>query len=348
VITGALHVFAGSVRSRAFRGWALLLVSLALVACGGQHVTPRPPNTDAGNSTTVADTGAFDQRPVDVAAPADVVADSVADLTADLGPDAPAIASTPPIAVPGVALWLDGNVNVTVARDEIVRWRDRSPSGHSFEVEAGDATPPRFSRIGAARHGAVRFEGRERLVARGALPNTWTTLTIGDQDFLLALVVEAESETQRRAIGFGLLDPIPYDLPGNLHLTGYGLAVVFDQTVKLTIMGPQGISGGALPAWPSQVETPRLLLLSSVGNATQIRLNGVVALENPSGRLSQPSAGRPAARINVGSNAIYVGSWDFDSLGIVGAIGEVVIVTGPQTAQAVAPIEEYLRGKYGL
>ena len=141
-------------RGRMF--WAGLLLSLA---CSG---TPMPGGSTG--TTTVPDAGP--------AGPFDIT-----------------IASSPPIELPGVALWLDADFGVARDGTQVRAWTDRSGLGHVFEA-SGDPGPTKDHLAG---HGALRFGGQSRMGLTSALEDqARAALTLGAQDFLVALVVRRE------------------------------------------------------------------------------------------------------------------------------------------------------------
>jgi hypothetical protein len=312
---------------------AVALAAPALLGCSGRQTTSRPAATPDALTITTTDALA-DRAPRLPSATPDAEA-----------PDAPVIVTTPPIDVPGVALWLDGDVNVFSEGNDVVGWKDRSASGRSFVVEASGVSRPRHNRNGL--YGTVQFYGHERLVALAEQPNAFTRLTIDDQDFLLALVLLVDSSLQRRSIAFGLLPYLAMS-PSVTDLGSFSLAFEMNPTTATFLIGGELTEDRSwnLPHWATQGEEGRVVVFASVGDGVQVRINGKLEVDDPKGRL----VGMPAntRRLKIGPNAMYVGSWDWDSAGIRGDIGEIVMVVGTGTAASIAPVEGYLRSKYGF
>ncbi|HEY0706819.1 MAG TPA: hypothetical protein VGG33_08485 [Polyangia bacterium] len=304
------------------------LALLAMGTCGGQHRTPHQPVSprDAGSASTDA-----------------------GDAAEALPPNPPEVTALPPVDLAGVVLWLDGNANLTTSGDEIVRWRSRSPGALSFEVEVPFMHPerPLLGKLG--RHDAVRFRGHERLVSRAPSPDSWTFLNVGDADFLLAAVVNLRAETKGPAVAFGLTAALSTRPPFDIGDFGSSdLLVVVNQGVDVRLQGNVGSRAWSLGPHALADSRPRLLLFASVGDGVQIRVNGKVAVDDGTGRLMAPRPGQAPEKITLVQRPLYIGSWDFDSPGIVGEVGEVVMVVGTSTAAAIAPLEGYLLAKYGL
>src|SRR4051794_38093842 len=130
--------------------------------------------------------------------------------TSDAGPAGPfdiTIASSPPIDLPGTVLWLDADYGVAREGAQVRAWTDRSGHGHVFEREAAADPSPSADRL--AGHGALRFGGHARMVLAQTIEDqARSALTLGDQDFLIALVLRREGVATQPTF-FALAPPDP-------------------------------------------------------------------------------------------------------------------------------------------
>jgi hypothetical protein len=259
--------------------------------------------------------------------------------TTDAGPSGPfdiTIASSPPIDLPGTVLWLDADYGVARESAQVRAWTDRSGHGHVLEREAIDDAGPTTDRL--AGHGALRFAGHSRMVlARTIEDQARTALTIGDQDFLIALVLRKDGGGPAPTF-FALAPPdltataaptTALSLQPNLQFT-----LTADGSTS-TAMTPAGLDGG-----------PRLVVVTSVGPRLVVRVDGQEVGMRPFGRLAgERMDGVP---LTLPFLAPFVGGWDLDVAGWSGLVGDVVVVAGPGVDEATAAVEEYLKKKYGL
>jgi hypothetical protein len=277
----------------------------------------------------------------DVFAP-DAGADALAPDGEPTGPFDSTIASSPPIELPGTVLWLDGNFGVARASAEVRAWTDRSGFGHVFEREAvGDPTPAP-DRL--ANQGALRFGGHSRMVLSKATDEKGrAALTIGSQDFLIALVLRRDPGRPSEVL-FALspwIDPLSVPAPDA------ALYLQLEPTLQLGLFGRGHAEGGRLEA-PGLIEAgkPHLVLISSQGPMLTARIDGRDVASKPLGRLGGERAdGKP---LELPFLPPFVGEWDFDLPGLTGLVGEVVMVVGPGVPAATEPLELYLRKKYGI
>jgi hypothetical protein len=251
------------------------------------------------------------------------------------GPFDITIASSPPIDLPGTVLWLDADYGVAREGAQVRAWTDRSGHGHVFEREAVADPSPSADRL--AGHGALRFGGHARMVLAQTIEDqARSALTLGDQDFLIALVLRREGVATQPTF-FALAPPDP-TATAPMALLSLEPALQFSligESSRSTVMTAASLDGG-----------PRLLVVTSVGPRLAVRVDGQEAGMRPFGRLAGERM--DGAPLSLPFLAPFVGAWDLDLAGWSGLIGDVVVVAGPGVEAAVPPLEEYLRHKYGL
>lgn len=260
--------------------------------------------------------------------------------TPDAGPSGPfdiTIASSPPIELAGVALWLDADYGVARDGAQVRAWTDRSGHGHVLVPESNGDGDPGSERL--AGHGALRFGGGSRMVLAAATEEqARAALTIGDQDFLIALVVRKDG---------GRPDPTffalaPYPVTADFEAMA---AVSLDPALAFTV-SRHGSASGVHTRANLDGGKPRLVVVASIGPRLVARLDGYEIGMRPLGRLEgERMDGAPIALPYL---APFVGEWDFDIPGWTGLVGDVVVVTGPGVEGAIEPLEGYLKQKYGL
>jgi hypothetical protein len=239
-------------------------------------------------------------------------------MVPDSGPAGPfdiTIASTPPIELPGTVLWLDADFGVARDGAQVRAWTDRSGFGHIFQREAAGDPGPTTERL--AGHGALHFGGHARMALSGAVEErARAALTIGSQDFLIALVVRPDRAGDSTL--FALAAPEAQAPVAMLRLQPVGF--VLGESAVTTSTSLDGL---------------RLVVVTRRAGTLVVRVDGqdVGAAED-----------RP---LELPFLAPFVGGWDLGA-GFGGGIGDVVMVVGPELEGAVVPLEGYLRQKYGL
>jgi hypothetical protein len=329
---------------------SVALILLGLVACAGPAATPTPtthvpttPPADAGP----ADSGdaAFGTETARAAPSTDVAAEVAPDVAADVAaPDATPPA--PPLSIPGLALWLDADVGVEPRAGFITRWIDRSAQHHVFVTQGpgGTISSPMAAQLGG--HAALGFDGKTRMVADPLDLAEQAPLTIGTQDFLLAVVVSAVQRDVDQVVSFGLM---PRIIEGEVRLpTGTTLYLSLNRTLDLSFGGHGEVSNffSVKTGGPFADHRPHLVVVHSATPALGIRIDGRRVLDDPNGR----RAGRLAsgAVVPLPYAPVFLGDWDFDYQGLDGELAEVVLVIGPGATSALPDLEAHLRGKYGL
>jgi hypothetical protein len=264
------------------------------------------------------------------------------------------IAGGPPIELAGLALWLDGDFGVTDASGPVRTWIDRSGHGHVFERES--LAEPGATGDRLRDHGAVRLDGRTRLVlARTADEKARAALTVGDRDFLIAAVVQAQAPPVARPAVLLALSPF-IEPDTAIPLVPFAALELGPEPssgahqVAFTIGGPLQANRAAADVGADAAL--RLVMIGSTGPAVEVRdllslPDGLVRetlTRATLGRLNEERAGSPP--ITLPFLATYVGGWDFDFPGLAGLVAEVVMVIGPDAAAAREPLLAYLRQKY--
>ncbi|HEY0715321.1 MAG TPA: hypothetical protein VGF45_21755, partial [Polyangia bacterium] len=273
-----------------FVGWFGLFVLGGALACSGPRRLPDTRNADTAGPI---DSPQSDGPLADVGRDAAAADASPTDgTTADATEAAGSVGAPPLPNLTGVAFWLDGNVNLITTGDDVVRWQDRSGNGVSFETERPGSDWPSPRRVSVGKHSGVHFHGRERMVARGPQPDSWTFFTIGQNDFVLAFVARAPANpTQVVAPGFALYGALS---------TTTGIVPDLNTGLFFSIranLSQFRIGGGAVdrsyPVGNLAADTsPVVLLLTSVGDAMEVRRNGAAVVSDPTGRASTAAAPR--------------------------------------------------------
>jgi hypothetical protein len=333
---------------------SVALILLGMVACAGPAATPTPTNhvpttppADAGPADS-ADAAFGTEAPLP-APSTDVAAEVAPDVAPDVADDAAAPDATPPapaLSIPGLALWLDADVGVEPRAGFITRWIDRSAQHHVFVTQGPGGTigSPVAAQLGG--HAALGFDGKTRMVADPLDLAEQAPLTIGTQDFLLAVVVSAVQRDVDQVVSFGLM---PRITGGDIRLpTGTTFYLALNRTLDLSFGGHGEVSNffSVETGGPFADHRPHLVVVHSATPALGIRIDGRRVLDDPNGR----RAGRRAsgAVVPLPYAPVFLGNWDFDFHGLDGELAEVVLVIGPGASSALPDLEAHLRGKYGL
>jgi hypothetical protein len=258
-------------------------------------------------------------------------ASSATDPGHQTGPFDISIASSPPIAVPA-ALWLDANYGIAHDGTEARAWTDRSGFGLVFQGDQS-ASAPTLERL--AGQGALRFAGRARLaLSPDTDPRGRAALTIGTRDFLLALVLRRDE-----GAGMSVAFTLAPDASG-----GRACWLALAPTPRFALADGRGtntvVGAGALVAGE-----PHLVVVTSVGGALALRIDGAEVATQEQGRLVGGKDG--GAPVELPYLVPRLGGDDQHD-GLTGVVGDVVLLAGPSVADDLAPIEKYLREKYHL
>jgi hypothetical protein len=290
----------------------------------------------------------------DASSGGDAAAEAVADSADRPAPDAdgrpaadaqetiPAPAG-PPLAMPGISVWLDGDVGVVEADQRVATWADRSGLGHVFVGQRASEAGPHSTRLG--NHGAVRFDGKSRVVSeRFPAPDQEASLTFLQGGFLLAVVFQADhlSEAMNPAVMVTAMQPW---IPAIGMEPGNGDVLLphsqsFEIDISMAGLVAFSRDGAHVPA-PGDYgpERPHLAVVELESTTLTVRIDG------------RPTAVMPNALSASDSLAyapLYVGQWDFDIRGFEGAIGEVVVTKASPGSAWVTALEHYLLAKYEL
>jgi hypothetical protein len=257
--------------------------------------------------------------------------------TTDAGPSGPfdiTIASSPPIDLPGTVLWLDADYGVAREGTQVRAWTDRSGHGHVVERQPVSDPGPSADRL--AGHGALRFGGHARLVLSETIEDqAREALTIGDQDFLIALVLRQDGPPPSAFFALAPREPADSSSMALLSLQP-ALELVLASGATRTVVG----TTAALAAGP------HLVVVVSQGPKLTVRLDGQEVGTRPFGRLAGEKM--DGTLLSLPFLVPFVGACDLDLPGLSGLIGDVVVVAGDGVASATAPLEDYLKKKYGL
>jgi hypothetical protein len=280
----------------------------------------------------------------DAAGAADLAAPETPPDAAATPPDAAAdtLPLAPPLSLPDLALWLDGDVGLETKGPNVLRWLDRSLHHQVFvaEGDTGSVVPAAM-----AGHQAVHFDGRGRLVCEPIEPEQQAALTVGSQDFVFALVVRAGRGPRDNETVFGLMPSLRGDFIYPPSGTFFSLSLNQRLTLRVGLHQPSN-AFSLTRGGPFADERPRLVVMRGQGDAVSVRINGAQVLLDENGRRAgRTRAGLPLA---LPFAPVYLGNWDFDQAGLTGDIAEVVLIIGPGATAALPRLEPYLRGKYGL
>jgi hypothetical protein len=273
-------------------------------------------------------------------------------LTDAFGPDAPATAPSPPIAIAGVSLWLDGDLGLSMGATGIDRWADRSGQGHVFlgqsvlsysqqTMQYFRLPHPQPARV--AGHGAVRFNGGNRMIVEER-PSAaqQASLTFGQGGFLLAVVYQAEQLAPLQAYDISPLvvadGPWISEPPYTNVPPTTGLSVPF--RLEFSTAGLEASAAGlSVDLGKGYGPGPTHMLVVKLDATTlSVRTDGQPLDSNSNGSVQGPLDYEP----------IYVGNWDFSDVGFIGAVAEVVVLKGAPSDATVATLEGYLKTKYRL
>jgi hypothetical protein len=320
------------------------LVWMGIVGCGGRVVDGSAVtvpgdaaavlSSDDGTSTAVGDAAASAGDAVHPEA-------SVLD-----GP--PDGAATPPLAIAGLALWLDGTTGVVPSdpRGGIGTWSDRSGLGHQFIGQTSVGIPPQPDRL--AGSAAVAFNGHNRVIIE-QFPTAaqQEALTFDTDQFAVAIAFQSDDTLAADPIWPGVQivaavmgpwvaevpspDVPPFPDPGSVPFV---LGQVTLDALQVTI----GAINANAPLPAAALGAPHVLLVLVNGTNIEVRADGMPIAAQPNGVISNlPFTYMP----------VYLGEWDFGVPGFVGRIGDFVLIKGLPTSD-LDRLESYLLAKYGL
>lgn len=265
-------------------------------------------------------------------------ADAPADLAIDLTPDAPADGAQPsPLNIPGVVVWLDADVGIDAPGTDQMTWTDRSPYGHVFMAQSADDAAPTVTRLNG--HRAVRFSGHNRFISEQApTPAQRDALSLR-RDFIVALVLLPETEVPHDAIltratlpWIGspplTIDPLPPTAPT------FSIDLKADPSLSLQAGAARLRLGGDYLQ-----SSQRLILSAQDGKRIRVLINGQLQTATPE-EITNPSDGDYAP--------IYLGSWDFGTLGFEGVVAEMIVVRGSSDPATEQVLDDYFKAKFSL
>jgi hypothetical protein len=256
-----------------------------------------------------------------------------------VGGDAATDASQPPrLDLPGIVVWLDGDVGIDTARTDVTTWTDRSAYRHVFMAQSADGDMPAIAQLNG--HGAVRFNGRNRFISEYAPSAAQKDALALGGTFVVAIVfVPAGEATHSTILTLAMLPwiaspPEPDVMPPPSSPT-FSILTQVEPSARSFQAGASSLRVGDGFAPSPQ----RLILSTEGGNPVRVRLNGQAQTGTPAA-VDGPSDGSYAP--------IYLGSWDFDSWGFEGAVAEMVIVRGAADSATEQALDDYLKLKFSL
>lgn len=267
---------------------------------------------------------------------------------------------TPPIAIAGLAVWLDGTMGVVASDPDggIATWADRSGLGNVFLGEAlVPNQPPQTTDINGL--GAVAFTGglNRVIIEEYPSPAEKEALTFESGEYALAIVFRADAPiTDGGALGDPILAMARTPWLGNMP-TGFlpdsaplSLTLSASGLITLSVTGgPYVHVVGTASLLVDFVGVPHLLIVSVSGPGVAMRLDGkplavLTTLDppNPSCPYVLPQCVTPFDYAPV-----YLGGWDWPFTGFRGSIGDFVLIKG-NPAGDLNRLESYLLAKYGF
>ncbi|MEO7668484.1 MAG: hypothetical protein ABIW57_04040 [Polyangia bacterium] len=263
-----------------------------------------------------------------------------APVTGDSAIDAPV---SPPLDLPGIVLWLDGDVGIDAPGSPLMTWTDRSEYRHVFVAQSSSGEAPARAQLNG--HGAVRFNGLNRFISEHTpTPTQKDALSLGS-NFVVAMVFLPESSEPRRAIvaRAGLpwiASPPQPEVPPFFPYFTFTVLTGVDPTADVDQYRQFQAGAGSLNVAGGFTLSPHRLILSTDGsNQVRVRLNGQLQTGEME-TVPDPADGS--------YGPIYVGSWDFDSWGFDGTVAEMVIVRGGADPATEEVLDSYLKGKFSL
>jgi hypothetical protein len=160
-------------------------------------------------------------------------------------------------------------------------------------------------------------------------------LTIADHDFLIAMVLRQDAPTSSTFFALAPREPADSSAMTLLSLQP-ALELVLASAGARTVIDTT--------ATPSA--GPHLVVVLSQGPRLVVRLDGQEIGMRPFGRLAGEKM--DGTLLSLPFLIPFVGAWDLDLPGLSGLVGDVVVVAGDGVAAATAPLEDYLKKKYGF
>jgi hypothetical protein len=346
------------------RGLGLLLAALAIAGCrtdsshllipdhdaapgadgGESDMGARPPRpgeradgaTGGGQDAAIAvDARApVDLRPADAggAGSPDAATPAVDASPRDVGRDSGAMPPPPrfsPAQLEGLVLWLDANESATartIEGDKLSSWNDRSP-------HKNDAVPtlpmnrPTYVAPGKDGPGEIVFGAETPLSVRDAPMLRWKG------DFAVFVVARHRSTPGRQAV-------LLYKQEDRAPWTG----------LVLYANAPDANAGRPWPGTPRLSLGPAQQILADAGGTDDgrrhvvgARRRGATVELRVDGKISTATFA-PTLDLSAPGRDLVIGAWP----PLEGAVSEVIAVEGTLSDEAVAELERYLRGRYGI
>jgi len=259
----------------------------------------------------------------------------------DAGAEAPetGVPFTPAL-LPKLALWLVGDMGLSVASNKVTTWTDQSGQNNHATQTVGERQP---TQVVNALHGhtVVRFDGVQHALHVAEAPSlqwgtgdftiemvvSYTNQTTGSIGSPYGLFLSKQNQTGPNYTGFGFWGN--YQLPTIDSVLALQLQATNGQDVRSTM---NGLNNGV----------PRVFGARRFGGTNiQVRINGALAGEKVIN----------AVNVDTSGTFLFIGGQEKPT-GVIqmlkGDIAELVAVGGPVTTSQLADLESYLKTKYGL
>jgi hypothetical protein len=275
--------------------------------------------------------------------------DGGAAVTEASSDDASNAVLTPPLSIGAISLWLDGDTGLGMGANGIDRWADRSGLGHVFVAQSALVTDtmvgPHPDPVRSMGHTWVHFNGRQRMVIEEhPTPTQEAALKFGPEGFLLAIVfagaqANASNDPMDLLVASGpWLGEPPYQMvPPPDGCPALAQLTVTRESLQVQV-GMESLTVGPVPD-----------IVNPAGNGAG-PIHYVLVMSTWAGiwvRMDGHSWGTPGRSVLPCYQPFYIGDWDFDEPGFIGAVAEVIVVKAPAD-DTTTKLQKYLGAKYGF
>ncbi len=297
----------------------------SVYACSATDSLPSTVEADAAASSDA--TSAADQSNVTSDAGFDgAVTDG------GLGADAAADAGFTPATLGGkLVLWLEADPAKTLLDAGLVTtWTDQSGQSNHAQQGVPAHQPALTLDSGLSGKPALHFGGAQTLIIQDSVSLQW-----GASDFAFYAVMRYVNTAANYAIAYGKFS-------STVSSPGFFLWAAYPTTdsyvTRMDSITPLTADGG-----PYNDNVMRIVGARKVGNALELRVNGVVTASNPD------VSGYDVTAANAVGIPSFIGGRDsvnFQNLD--GDVAEMVGLKGTISDAEQTKIEAYLKAKYGL